>query len=111
RGLVTELVVELLDRAHESEVPLLDEVEEWHVGARVVAGDRHDEAEVRLDQLPLRILVAGVLAARELALLFPCQERAGADLANVELERIGGGSRIRAWLRDEVGLHPPVIGL
>ena len=62
-------VVELLDRADEPEVALLDEVEQRARPARVVARDRHHEPQVRLDQLPLRGLVAGVLAARELALL------------------------------------------
>ena len=110
RELVAELVVELLDGTHQAEVPLLDEIEERNVGARVVASDGHDEAEVRLDQLLLRRLVAGVLAARELALLLAREQRPGADLANVELERIGGGNRIRARLHGGVGFHAFVIG-
>ncbi len=75
RKLEAELVVELLDGAHEAEVPLLDEVEKRHVGARVIASDGHDEPEVRLDQAPPRRVVAGVLAARELSLLFARQQR------------------------------------
>ena len=111
RELEAELVVELLDGAHEAEVPLLDEVEERHIGAPVVAGDGHDEAEVRLDQAHPRGVVAGVLAARELPLLFARQQRPGADLADVGLERVCGGNRLGARLRDEVGFHRPVIGL
>jgi hypothetical protein len=81
-------VVELLDRADQAEVALLDQVEEWHAGLRVVARDRHHKPEVRLDQLALRCLVALVLAARELALLGRREQPAVADLAHVELERI-----------------------
>ena len=64
-----ERVVELLDRADEAEVALLDQVEQRHAGPRVVPRDRHHEPEVALDQLPLGVLVALVLAAGELALL------------------------------------------
>ena len=59
-------------------------------GPRVVAGDRHHEPQVRLDQLPLRHLVALVLAARELPLFLAREQRAAADLAHVELERVRG---------------------
>ncbi len=68
RELEAELPVELLDRADQSEISLLDQVEERNAGFRVVARDRHHEAQVALDQLAFRRLVAGVLAAGELAL-------------------------------------------
>ena len=42
--------VELLDGVHEAEVPLLDEVEEREPGGLVLLGDRHDQAQVRLDE-------------------------------------------------------------
>ena len=55
RGVGRELealrVVELLDRPHQAEVALLDQVEEQHPPPDVALGDRHDEAEVGLDQL------------------------------------------------------------
>ena len=44
-------VVELLDRADQAEVALLDQVEQAHAAPDVALGDRHDEAEVGLDQL------------------------------------------------------------
>ena len=95
RGVGRELeahpVVELLDGANETEVPLLDEVEERHLGTRVVAGDGHDESQVRLDELALRRFVAQVLAAGQLALLPGRQQAPVADLADVELQRIVGG--------------------
>ena len=57
RGVGRELealgVVELLDRPHEAEVALLDEVEEEQAPAHVALGDRHDEAQVGLDELAL----------------------------------------------------------
>ena len=89
RKLVAHPVVELLDRADQAEVALLDQVEERHARLRVVARDRHHEPQVALDQPALRRLVAEVLAARELALLGRRQQPPVADLADVELQRIG----------------------
>src|SRR6266508_737463 len=48
RELVALAVVELLDRADEADVPLLDEVEEAHAAADVLLRDGHDEAEIGL---------------------------------------------------------------
>ena len=48
--LVAALVLELLDRAHEADVALLDEVEEAEAAVGVALGDRHDEPEVGLDE-------------------------------------------------------------
>ena len=54
RGVGRELealaVVELLDRPHQPEVALLDEVEQRQAAGLVLAGDRHHEAEVGLDE-------------------------------------------------------------
>src|SRR5262249_31787770 len=88
RKLVAELVVELLDRPDQAEVPLLDQVEQGDARLRVVARYRHYEPEVRLDQLLLRLLVALILSAGQLALLGGGQQRAVADRADVELQRI-----------------------
>jgi len=100
RKLVAHLVVELLDRADQPEVALLDQVEERDSGFRVVPGDRHHEPEIRLDQFLLRFLVALVLAAGELSLLRRRQQGPVADRPDVELERILGGrgglGRLRA---------------
>ena len=83
-------VVELLHRADQAEVALLDEVEQRDAGIHVVPRDGHHEAQVALDEASLGPLVALVLAARELALLGRGQKGAVADLADVELERILG---------------------
>jgi hypothetical protein len=87
--------------------------EQRNVGPRVVAGDRHHETEVRLDQLTLCLLVASVLAARQLALLLGSQEPSVADLTHVELQWVrglrGGGLVARFSLYrirfDAVGRH------
>src|SRR5262249_19468276 len=105
RELVAHLVVELLDRANKAEVPLLDQIQERDTGFRVVPRDRHHEPEVGLDELLLGLLVALVLAARELALLDGRQEWAVADRADVELQRVlGRGGRRRLG-----GLAPVVL--
>ena len=88
RELVAHAIVELLDRANEPEVALLDEVEERYAGSPVVPRDRHHEPEVALDEPSLGRLVACVLAPRELSLLVPRQQTAVADLPHVELQRI-----------------------
>ncbi len=55
RGVGGELealrVVELLDRPHQTQVALLDEVEEQHAPADVALGDGHHQAQVGLGQL------------------------------------------------------------
>ena len=84
RKLVAHRAVELLDGADEAEVALLDQVEQRDVRLRVVPRDRHDEAQVRLDQLALRLLVARVLTAGELALPGRREQGAVSDLADVQ---------------------------
>ena len=54
RELVALGVVELLDRADQAEVALLDQVEEEHAATGVALGQRHDEAQVGLEQVVLR---------------------------------------------------------
>ena len=51
RELVALGVVELLHRADQAEVPLLDQVEEQHPAPHVALGDGDHQAQVRLDQL------------------------------------------------------------
>src|SRR5450830_787754 len=49
--LVALLVVELLDRADESDVPFLNQIEEGHTAADVLLRDRDDQPQVRGSQL------------------------------------------------------------
>src|SRR5512132_94532 len=65
RELVALGVVELLDRADEPEVALLDQIEEQHPAAYVPLRDRDHQAQVRLDQLALRELSVAFDAAQE----------------------------------------------
>src|SRR4030065_702904 len=55
RKLVPPPVLELVDRLHQTDVPLLDEVEELQPPVGVFLGDRHTQAEVRLHPFPLRL--------------------------------------------------------
>src|SRR5262245_10723526 len=108
RKLVAELVVELLDRADQPEVPLLNQIEQRHPGLRVVPRDRHHEAQVRLDQLLLRLLVALVLAAGERPLLGRRQQRPVAARADIALEGVLRGLGLD---RDRGVVVVPVLGL
>src|SRR6266540_2350621 len=95
RELVALGVVELLDRADEAEVALLDQVEEQHAAAHVALGDRDDQAEVGLDQLLLGEL-AVALDPLQLA------QAGGAELLGLGggLVELGGG---RLALLDRLG--------
>ena len=59
RELVSTHVVELLDRAHQAGVALLDQVEHRHPGPHVTARDRHHQAQVGPDEPVLRPLTLG----------------------------------------------------
>src|SRR6266550_106808 len=54
--LVTLAVVELFDRTDQTDVPLLDQVEEAHAAADVLLRDRHNETEVGLGQVVARVV-------------------------------------------------------
>ena len=54
--LVAALVFELVDRAHQAEVALLNQVEQVQAAVSVALGDRHDEAQVRGDEVGLGAL-------------------------------------------------------
>src|SRR5207237_283163 len=49
--LVALAIVELLDGPDETDVPLLNQIEEAHAAADVLLRDRHDEAKVRFGQV------------------------------------------------------------
>ena len=89
RELVALAPVELLGGAHEADRPLLDQVEERQPLVAVALGDRDDEAQVRLDHLLLRAMVAALDPLRELDLLRGGQQVDLADVLEEELQRIG----------------------
>src|SRR5213592_882655 len=89
RELEALAVVELLGRAHEPDRPLLDEIEEGQALVAVPLGDRDDEAQVRLDHLLLRFMLAALDALRELDLLGGGEKVDLADVLQEELQRVG----------------------
>ena len=88
RELVAAAVVELLDRAHEADRALLDQVEERQPLLAVVLGDRDDEADVGLDHVALGAQVAALDALGELDLLRRGEQLGAADVAQEALQRI-----------------------
>src|SRR5512138_2216817 len=98
--------IELLDRLHEPDVPLLDEIGHPEAVRAVLERDLHDEPEVRLDEPMARPLVSLVAERpREAALLLDGEERDAVDLAEVLVEgaaRDGGSAHSASWL-----LGPP----
>ena len=81
-------VVELLDRADETERALLDQVEKREPPSEVPLRNRHDQAEIRLDHLGLREHVAAFDPLGQIDLLVGGEERHPPDLAQVEPERV-----------------------
>src|SRR5690606_29503557 len=75
RELVAASVLELVDRLHQADVALLDQIQELEAAVRVLLRDRDHETQVRLDHLLLR--AAGLrLAERDLAVdLFDLADR------------------------------------
>ena len=59
RELVAAQVVELLHRADQAGVALLDQVEHRHAGPHVTPGDRDDQTQVGPDEPVLRLLALG----------------------------------------------------
>ena len=115
-------VVELLDRADQAGVALLDQVEHRHLAAAVLAGDGDDEPEVGLDEAldgplallgePLELLLGGVLGRATLLAADAALgeqvlgEQAGLDgLAELDL---GDGVEQRS-ARDLVEVHPDAV--
>ena len=111
-------VVELLHRPDQAEVALLDQVEQRHPASGVALGQRHDEPQVRLEQVsagrrPSRTIVARsrfLSAVRRFPVSSTCcgvqprldplgqldlflggQQRGAADPVQVDANQIGGG--------------------
>ena len=59
REAVAARVIEALDRLHEADVALLDEVDERQAAAVVAARDRDHEAQVGLHEAVLRVVLDG----------------------------------------------------
>ena len=107
RELVAALVLELLDRAHEADVPLLDQVEEAEAAVGVALGDRDDEPEVGLDEAPLAFLRLH-LAAPDAREHVAQQLRRHADVSRSDLLHACGAPR--GWSRRPRPPAPPAHG-
>src|SRR5438270_306858 len=89
RELEALAVVELLRRAHEADRPLLDQVKERQALVAIALRDRDDEAQVRLDHLLLRAVVAALDPLRKLDFLRRGEQLDLADVLEEELQRVG----------------------
>ena len=97
--------VELLDRSDQADRALLDEVQEVHTGALVALGPVDDEAQVRLDHLPLGRLVTLGDAPAQVELLGRPGNCPGTDLLEVQARQIEGGTaRVSMGSLDADGL-------
>ena len=83
-------VVELLDRAHEADRALLDQIQQGHAGilALEALGEVHDEAQVGLDHAVLGLEIAALDAASELELLGGGQEPRAGDALEEDSEAV-----------------------
>ena len=97
-------MVELLDSAHQADVALLDQVQEWHArGGTVGTRDRHHEPQVALDELLLGAHVPRVLAAGQGGLFTGSQQTPVANLAHVREEQINFGSLVEGIVNGNIG--------
>src|SRR5581483_3132988 len=82
------LGVELVERVHEPEVPLLDQVEQRHAAVQVLLGDVHHEPQVVLDHLLPGAEVAGRGEPGVMQLLDRREQAVQADVVEVDLGRV-----------------------
>src|SRR5205823_9130980 len=96
RELEALAVVELLRRPNEADRALLDQIEEGQTLVAVALRDRHDEAQVRLDHLLLRTMLAALDALGELDLLRRGEQVDAADVLEEKLQRVRRGLHRRS---------------
>ena len=82
------LGVVLLRGVNETDVPLVDEIEEEHVGVAVALRVRDDEAEVRFDELLHRRLVVLLHTTAELLLTLGSEAGNACDLLQILVQQI-----------------------
>ena len=80
-------LVELVRRADEAEVALVDQVGQRHALVLILLGHGDDEAEVAAHELVQRLAVAGADALGEIHFLFLRDQRILADLAEILVQR------------------------
>ncbi len=100
--------LESVDRLHEAEVAFLNQVEERKTAVHVPLGDRHDQTEIGLHQVPL-LLANGVLGGLN-ARVAPA--KLGARQADARLQLIAaGGARFAQQMFQRVKLFVYVAQL
>ena len=82
-------MIELLGGADESDRALLDQIKEGESLTSVALRDRDDQAQIRLDHLLLRPVVAALDPLRERDLLGCGQQLDPADLLQEQLQPVG----------------------
>ena len=78
--------VEALDAFHQTDIALVDEVEQWQAQPVVIAGDLHHQPQVGLDHVLSRLLVAFFDALSQGNLFGGGQQFHLPDLAQIELQ-------------------------
>ena len=91
RELEAALVVELLDGAHQPQVPLLDQVEERQATVEVLLGDRDHQPKVCLGQVMACLFRAGLHLLGQLNLFLRSQQVDATDLLQVHPDRVVEG--------------------
>ena len=100
-------VIELLRRAHQSERPLLNQIQERQPLISIVLGDRNDQAQIRLDHLPLGVEVTTLDPLRQTDLLLRRQQTHLADVLQEQLKGIG--RHVRLQIQRGLRLAPPTL--
>ena len=81
-------MIEFFDRLDQTEVALLDQIEELHASAEIALRDADDQTQVRFAQALLGGNVAVRNADGELSFLVGAEKRHPADLLEVYLDGI-----------------------
>ena len=112
RELVTLPVVELVDRAHQSRITLLDQVEELEPAVRIALRDRDHEPDVRFDHLAFRLVardLAGADLGVDLADLLAGHLAVDFDLADLAARALHGALELDQVRHGEPGLLLDVL--
>ena len=75
-----------LDGLHQADVAFADQIQQRQADAFVIAGDFHDEAQVRLDHVFARLLVALLDAGGQFDFLLRREQFHLADLAEIKFD-------------------------
>jgi hypothetical protein len=107
--LVATPPVELLDCTVQTERAFLDQIQERDTEPAVTLGDRHDQAQVRLDHPALGAAVAALDRLREHDLLVGGQQLVLADVGQEELQAVPGARRRVGLVDDRLRLGLRVL--